>query len=176
MEVCLGGEFWIIFRDRGLFEDFIIRFYIVCVVEVFVYLYFKGIIYRDFKLENFILDYRGYVKLVDFGFVKKIGFGKKIWIFCGILEYVVLEIILNKGYDILVDYWLLGILMYEFLIGSLFFLGLDFMKIYNIILRGIDMIEFLKKIVKNVVNLIKKLCRDNLLERLGNLKNGVKDI
>uniref|UniRef100_A0A8C5TY66 Uncharacterized protein n=1 Tax=Malurus cyaneus samueli TaxID=2593467 RepID=A0A8C5TY66_9PASS len=50
------------------------------------------------------------------------------------------------------------------------------MKTYNIILRGIDMIEFPKKIAKNAANLIKKLCRDNPSERLGNLKNGVKDI
>ncbi|KAH0521399.1 cGMP-dependent protein kinase 1 [Microtus ochrogaster] len=176
MEACLGGELWTILRDRGSFEDSTTRFYTACVVEAFAYLHSKGIIYRDLKPENLILDHRGYAKLVDFGFAKKIGFGKKTWTFCGTPEYVAPEIILNKGHDISADYWSLGILMYELLTGSPPFSGPDPMKTYNIILRGIDMIEFPKKIAKNAANLIKKLCRDNPSERLGNLKNGVKDI
>ncbi|XP_031660791.1 cGMP-dependent protein kinase 1 isoform X6 [Oncorhynchus kisutch] len=176
MEACLGGELWTILRDRGSFEDPTARFYTACVVEAFAYLHSKGIIYRDLKPENLILDHRGYAKLVDFGFAKKIGFGKKTWTFCGTPEYVAPEIILNKGHDISADYWSLGILMYELLTGSPPFSGPDPMKTYNIILRGIDMIEFPKKITKNAANLIKKLCRDNPSERLGNLKNGVKDI
>ncbi|XP_010781524.1 cGMP-dependent protein kinase 1-like [Notothenia coriiceps] len=176
MEACLGGELWTILRDRGSFEDSTTRFYTGCVVEAFAYLHSKGIIYRDLKPENLILDHRGYAKLVDFGFAKKIGFGKKTWTFCGTPEYVAPEIILNKGHDISADYWSLGILMFELLTGSPPFSGPDPMKTYNIILRGIDMIEFPKKITKNAGNLIKKLCRDNPSERLGNLKNGVKDI
>ncbi|KAF3823919.1 hypothetical protein GH733_006923 [Mirounga leonina] len=123
------------FIVRGSFEDSTTRFYTACVVEAFAYLHSKGIIYRDLKPENLILDHRGYTKLVDFGFAKKIGFGKKTWTFCGTPEYVAPEIILNKGHDISADYWSLGILMYELLTG-----------------------------------------RDNPSERLGNLKNGVKDI
>nr|XP_046233634.1 cGMP-dependent protein kinase 1 isoform X1 [Scatophagus argus]XP_046233635.1 cGMP-dependent protein kinase 1 isoform X1 [Scatophagus argus] len=176
MEACLGGELWTILRDRGSFEDSTTRFYTACVVEAFAYLHAKGIIYRDLKPENLILDSRGYAKLVDFGFAKKIGVCKKTWTFCGTPEYVAPEIILNKGHDVSADYWSLGILMYELLTGSPPFSGPDPMKTYNIILRGIDMIEFPKKITKNAANLIKKLCRDNPSERLGNLKNGVKDI
>uniref|UniRef100_A0A1A8BBP1 cGMP-dependent protein kinase n=2 Tax=Nothobranchius TaxID=28779 RepID=A0A1A8BBP1_NOTKA len=176
MEACLGGELWTILRDRGSFDDSTTRFYTGCVVEAFAYLHAKGIIYRDLKPENLILDSRGYAKLVDFGFAKKIGYCKKTWTFCGTPEYVAPEIILNKGHDVSSDYWSLGILMYELLTGSPPFSGPDPMKTYNIILRGIDMIEFPKKVTKNAANLIKKLCRDNPSERLGNLKNGVKDI
>ncbi|XP_061563683.1 cGMP-dependent protein kinase 1 [Cololabis saira] len=176
MEACLGGELWTILRDRGSFEDSTTRFYTGCVLEAFAYLHAKGIIYRDLKPENLVLDRRGYAKLVDFGFAKKIGFCKKTWTFCGTPEYVAPEIILNKGHDVSADYWSLGVLMYELLTGSPPFSGPDPMKTYNIILRGIDMIEFPKKITKNATHLIKKLCRDNPSERLGNLKNGVKDI
>ncbi|XP_077999014.1 cGMP-dependent protein kinase 1-like isoform X2 [Glandiceps talaboti] len=176
IEVCLGGELWTILRDRGSFDDNTTRFCTACVVEAFSYLHGKGIVYRDLKPENLLLDNRGFVKLVDFGFAKKIGSGRKTWTFCGTPEYVAPEIILNKGHDLSADYWSLGILMFELLTGNPPFSGSDPMKTYNIILKGIDMVEFPKKISKNATNLIKKLCRDNPSERLGYQKNGILDI
>ncbi|XP_032234964.1 cGMP-dependent protein kinase 1 isoform X2 [Nematostella vectensis] len=176
LEVCLGGELWTILRDRGSFDDSTTRFYVGCVIEAFQYLHSKGIVYRDLKPENLLLDGHGYCKLVDFGFAKKIGFGRKTWTFCGTPEYVAPEIILNKGHDLSADYWSLGILMYELLTGSPPFSGTDPMKTYNIILKGIDMIDFPRKITRNAHALIKKLCRDNPVERLGYQKGGLKDI
>ncbi|XP_036385406.1 cGMP-dependent protein kinase 1-like [Megalops cyprinoides] len=176
LEACLGGELWTLLRDRGSFDDSTTRFYAGCVVEALAFLHVRGIIYRDLKPENIILDHRGYAKLVDFGFAKKVGLGKKTWTFCGTPEYVAPEIILNKGHDVSADYWSLGILIYELLSGSPPFSGSDPMKTYNIILRGIDMVEFPKKITKSAATLVKRLCRDNPSERLGNQKNGVKDI
>ncbi|RUS83665.1 hypothetical protein EGW08_008571, partial [Elysia chlorotica] len=176
MEVCLGGELWTILRDRGNFDDITARFCVACVLEAFSYLHAKGIIYRDLKPENLLLDARGYVKLVDFGFAKKIGMGKKTWTFCGTPEYVAPEIILNKGHDHSADYWSLGILMYELLHGTPPFSGSDPMRTYNVILKGIDHIEFPKKISRPAHMLIKKLCRDNPMERLGYGKNGISDI
>ncbi|XP_072165417.1 cGMP-dependent protein kinase 1-like [Diadema setosum] len=176
MEVCLGGELWTILRDKGNFDDRTTRFCTACVVEAFHYLHSRGIVYRDLKPENLLLDSKGYVKLVDFGFAKKIGFGRKTWTFCGTPEYVAPEIILNKGHDLSCDYWSLGILIFELLTGNPPFTANDPMKTYNIILKGIDIVEFPKRIPRSAGNLIKRLCRDNPSERIGYQKNGLSDI
>lgn len=174
LESCLGGELWAVLRDRVYFDDATTRFYTCCVVEAFSYLHSRGIIYRDLKPENLLLDARGYVKLVDFGFAKVIGPGRKTWTFCGTPEYVAPEIILNKGHDFTADYWSLGILIFELLTGSPPFTASDPMKTYNIILKGIDAIEFPRKITKTATALIKKLCREIPTERLG--VKGLKEI
>jgi len=176
MESCLGGELWTILRDRGNFDDSTTRFYTSCVVEAFDYLHSRGIIYRDLKPENLLLDAVGYVKLVDFGFAKKLQVGRKTWTFCGTPEYVAPEVILNKGHDISADYWSLGVLMFELLTGTPPFTGTDPMKTYNIILKGIDAIDFPRNITARAKELIKKLCRDNSAERLGYQKGGIRDI
>ncbi|GAB1608114.1 cGMP-dependent protein kinase 1-like isoform X2 [Argonauta hians] len=176
MEACLGGELWSILRDKGQFDEGMSRFYIACVLEALGYLHRKHIIYRDLKPENLLLDRSGYIKLVDFGFAKHVEPGRKTWTFCGTPEYVAPEIILNKGHDHAVDYWGLGILMYELLNGTPPFSGHDPMKTYNIILKGIDIIEFPKRFSRNSILLIKKLCRESPSERLGYGKNGLSDI
>ena len=128
------------------------------------------------KPENLLLDAEGYVKLVDFGFSKKLQNGPTTWTFCGTPEYVAPEVILNKGHNISADYWSLGVLMFELLTGTPPFTGANPMKTYNIILKGIDAIDFPRNITGMAKELIKKLCRDNSSERLGYQKGGIKDI
>ncbi|CAF3062860.1 unnamed protein product [Rotaria socialis] len=176
LESCLGGELWTLLRNRGTFEEFEVRFYSACVIEAFAYLHSKGIVYRDLKPENLLLDNKGYCKLVDFGFSKKVGLGKKTWTFCGTPEYVAPEIILNKGHDMGADCWALGILIFELISGNPPFSGPDPMKTYNIILKGIDAVEFPRKVSKMAALLIKRLCRENPIERIGYQKDGIKDI
>ncbi|XP_036383101.1 cGMP-dependent protein kinase 2 [Megalops cyprinoides] len=176
LEACLGGEIWSLLRDRGSFDEHTAKFCVGCVTEAFDYLHRNGIIYRDLKPENLMLDAEGYIKLVDFGFAKKIGSGQKTWTFCGTPEYVAPEIILNKGHDFSVDFWSLGILVYELLTGNPPFSGTDQMMTYTFILKGIDKMEFPKKISRRPEDLIRRLCKQNPTERLGNLKNGITDI
>ncbi|EDV30786.1 uncharacterized protein Dana_GF14873 [Drosophila ananassae] len=176
LEACMGGEIWTMLRDRGSFEDNAAQFIIGCVLQAFEYLHARGIIYRDLKPENLMLDERGYVKIVDFGFAKQIGVSAKTWTFCGTPEYVAPEIILNKGHDRAVDYWALGILIHELLNGAPPFSAPDPMQTYNLILKGIDMIAFPKNISRWAVQLIKRLCRDVPSERLGYQTGGIQDI
>jgi len=176
LEACMGCEVWTMLRDRGSFNEIQTQFITGCVLQAFEYLHSRNIIYRDLKPENLMLNEKGYVKLVDFGFAKHIGNSQKTWTFCGTPEYVAPEIILNKGHDRAVDYWALGILIHELLNGTPPFTANDPMKTYNIILKGIDMIDFPKHMSKSAILLIKKLCRDVPAERLGYSKAGIEDI
>ncbi|XP_072261401.1 cGMP-dependent protein kinase 2 [Pyxicephalus adspersus] len=176
LEACLGGELWSLLRDRGSFDETTAKFCIGCVTEAFEYLHRIGVMYRDLKPENLLLDSEGYVKLVDFGFAKKLFPGQKTWTFCGTPEYVAPEVILNRGHSFSVDFWSLGILLYELLTGSPPFTGPDQMMIYNLILQGIEKVDFHRKILRRSEDLIRRLCRQNPAERLGNLKNGIADI
>ncbi|KAK0078373.1 hypothetical protein PV325_002567 [Microctonus aethiopoides] len=175
MEVCLGGDVWTTLQRRRHFDDATAQFMIGCVVEALDHLHALNIVYRDLKPENLMLDSRGYLKLVDFGFSKKIG-PDKTWTFAGTPEYVAPEIILNKGHDRAVDYWALGILTHELLVGKPPFRGSDHMTTYNKILKGIEMVGLPAILNKNSNNFIKKLLRLSPSERLGYLKNGIQDI
>nr|VZI34035.1 unnamed protein product [Spirometra erinaceieuropaei] len=176
LEVCLGGELWTVLRNQIAFSESLTQFYIACVVEGLIYLHTRGIVFRDLKPENLLLDSQGFCKMTDFGFAKNIGFGRKTWTFCGTPEYVAPEIILNKGHDFSADAWSLGILIFELHIGAPPFTSEEPMKTYNIILKGIEAITFPRKISRNAQNLIRRLCRDNPTDRLGYGKGGLCEI
>ncbi|XP_015172635.1 PREDICTED: uncharacterized protein LOC107064455 [Polistes dominula] len=175
MEICLGGDVWTTLQKRRFFDDATAQFMVGCVVEALDHLHSLNIVYRDLKPENLMLDSRGYLKLVDFGFSKKIG-PAKTWTFAGTPEYVAPEIILNKGHDRAVDYWALGILTHELLIGKPPFRAADHMTTYNKILKGIEVVGIPNVVNKNANHFIKKLLRHSASERLGYLRNGIQDI
>lgn len=93
-----------------------------------------------------------------------------------IAEYVAPEIILNRGHDRAVDYWALGVLISELIVGAPPFTSSDPLKTYNIILKGIDAIEYPRFVSRSAISLIKKLCRDSPADRLGYQRNGIDDI
>ncbi|XP_045491753.1 cGMP-dependent protein kinase, isozyme 1-like [Colias croceus] len=178
MEPVLGGDVWTILQKQRYFPENIARFMAACVVEAFQYLHSKDIIYRDLKPENLMLDKKGYIKLVDFGFAKRLSTNSKTWTFAGTPEYVAPEIVLNKGHDRAVDCWALGVFIHELLVGKPPFraAGGDHMKTYTLILRGIDAVSFHPRVPKSAQLLIRKLCRAVPAERLGYLKNGITDV
>ncbi|XP_035514409.1 cGMP-dependent protein kinase 1 [Morone saxatilis] len=175
-EACLGGDLNSLLKDKGYLDECSTRFYTACVVEALSFLHCRGVIYRDVKPENVVLDERGYAKLIGSRCLKRVEMGKKTWTFCGTLGYMAPEIILNKGHSVSADFWSLGIFVFELLSDGLPFSGSDPIKILSATIRGIDHIDFPKTISKSASSLIKKLCRSNPSERLGSQRNGVKDI
>jgi serine/threonine protein kinase len=113
-------------RKFRRFDEKVARFYAAEIVLVLEYLHEHqdGIAYRDLKPENLLLDECGHIKLVDFGFAKRLGRGSgptgrpmETYTLCGTPEYLAPEVIHNKGHTTAVDWWALGILIYEFLTG-----------------------------------------------------------
>ena len=92
------------------------RFYVASIVLALEYLHdTAGIIYRDLKPENVLIDGQGYAKLGDFGFAKAVELGGRTYTFCGTPGYVAPENVLGRGYNQSVDWWTLGVLMYVLL-------------------------------------------------------------
>ena len=123
-----------------------------------------------------MLTKKGYLKLVDLGFAKKVQIGSKTWTFCGTPEYISPEVIANTGHNICVDYWALGVLIYELLCRRTPFKAKEDLIVYENILRGIYSIKFHYRIDRKAEMLIKALCRQEPNERLGYQKGGINDI
>lgn len=180
MEVCLGGDlFGLLQKQKNRhFEEKHARFYAACVLESLSYLHYRDFIYRDLKPENLMIDSKGYLKLTDFGFAKRVEPHQRTFTFAGTPEYVAPEIILQKGHDKAVDYWAYGIFIYELLVGKTPFKSNDasHLTTYNQIILGIEEARFPSNMVKTAQNLVKKLCRATPMDRLGCQKNGADAI
>lgn len=169
LELLQGGELFTHLRSRGKLSEQTARFYAATVVYAFSTIHAKKIAYRDLKPENLVMDNKGYVKLVDFGLAKQLLSGKT-WTLCGTPDYLAPEIILNEGHDLAVDYWALGVLIYEMVVGAPPFYAEDPMEVYEKILSGNPPIPTF--FTRNLSDLIKKLLRSQQAKRLGNTRGG----
>lgn len=134
MEYAPGGELFHYLRRAGRLSLDAARFYIAELVLAIEYMHSFDIAYRDLKPENLLLDGEGHLKLADFGFAKPVP--DVTWTLCGTPEYLAPEIILGHGYGKSVDWWALGVLLYEMLTGSPPFMGDTPTAVYEQTLRG----------------------------------------
>ena len=172
LELCLGGELFTFLRKAGRFPEKASRFYASGVIKAFECMHSHNIIYRDLKPENLMLDNQGYLKVVDFGLAKTVT--DRTWTLCGTPDYLAPEIILTKGHNKAVDYWALGVLIYEMTAGFVPFYADDPMEVYQLILDG-DL-KFPSHFSRSACDLIRKLMNSNVSKRMGNTKGGVNDI
>jgi len=172
LEYACGGELFSRLRREGRFANDVALFYACEIVLAFEYLHGLSIAYRDLKPENILIDKHGHIKLTDFGFAKELH--EKTYTLCGTPEYLAPEILQGRGHDKGVDWWALGILIYEMIAGFPPFYDENPHQIYQKILSG--RIEFSHAFSRRTKDLIKKLLQADLRKRYGCLRGGADDI
>ncbi|PVH81238.1 Pkinase-domain-containing protein [Cadophora sp. DSE1049] len=173
MDFVEGGELFSLLRKSQRFPNPVAKFYAAEVTLALEYLHGKDIIYRDLKPENLLLDRHGHLKITDFGFAKKVP--DITWTLCGTPDYLAPEVVSSKGYNKSVDWWSLGILIFEMLCGfTPFWDGGSPMKIYENILKG--RVKYPPYIHPDAQDLLQRLITSDLTKRLGNTHGGAEGV
>eukprot|EP00041_Stephanoeca_diplocostata_P039686 m.1637479 g.1637479 ORF g.1637479 m.1637479 type:complete len:476 (+) comp25858_c0_seq1:129-1556(+) len=136
MEYVNGGELFFHLSREKIFSEDRTKFYIAQISLAMTYLHDRGIIYRDLKLENLLLDSKGNIKITDFGLCKEeITFGSTTSTFCGTPEYLAPEVLEDNDYGRAVDWWGVGVVMYEMICGHLPFYNRNHEVLFDLILH-----------------------------------------
>lgn len=172
IEYVPGGELFSYLRREGRLSNDSAKFYAAEIVLAFAHCHSHNIVYRDLKPENLLITSTGHLKITDFGFAKIVE--DRTWTLCGTPEYLAPEIIQSKGHGKSVDWWALGILIYEMLAGYPPFFDENPFGIYQKILFG--KIDFPPHFNSKAKDLIKRLLTADRTKRIGCLRNGADDI
>ncbi|NXK26779.1 PKN2 kinase, partial [Arenaria interpres] len=165
MEYTPGGDLMTRIHE-DVFPEHTARFYTACVVLGLQFLHEKKIVYRDLKLDNLLLDAEGFVKIADFGLCKEgIGFGDRTNTFCGTPEFLAPEVLTDISYTRAVDWWGLGVLIYEMLVGESPFPGDDEEEVFDSIVN--DEVRYPRFLSSEALSIIRKLLRKCPERRLG---------
>ena len=120
MQFVQGGELFKHLSEQRRFAETRVKFYAAQIALALGYLHKSKIYYRDLKPENILIGLDGYILLADFGLAKineDLGDGTEPNSFCGTPEYISPEMIVGSGHDHTLDWWALGVLIYEMIIG-----------------------------------------------------------
>ncbi|KHJ95796.1 kinase domain protein [Oesophagostomum dentatum] len=169
-----GGELFSHLQKEKHFSESRSRFYAAQIASALGYLHKNNIIYRDLKPENLLLDRLGYLVLTDFGLCKEnMTPNTTTSTFCGTPEYLAPEIILKKPYDVSVDWWCLGSVLYEMLYGLPPFYSRDHNEMYNRIVN--EPLKIKRSISATSSDLITALLQKDKHKRLGS-KEDFKEV
>lgn len=172
MDLLPGGELMDRLDALRAFPENHTRFYAASVLSAFEKIHSKQIAYRDLKPENLVMDADGFCYVIDFGLAKKCD-GGKTWTFCGTPDYLAPEIVRGKGHDWGVDYWGLGVLLFELTNGDPPFYAEDPTKTARNIIKGTFNVP--SKFSQALTDLITKLLCDQS-KRLGRTQGGASQI
>lgn len=160
-----GGELFTILKKQRRFSEDRTKFYAAEIALGLGHLHSNGIIYRDLKPENLLLDKDGHIGLTDFGLSKRVSVGDSSYTFCGTPEYLAPEIIADLGHDKEVDWWSYGVLVYEMIAGRPAFYASNHQKMYELITRG--KLVFTSSFSDECKDFVTKLLQRDPTKRLG---------
>ncbi|XP_018369936.1 PREDICTED: serine/threonine-protein kinase N isoform X3 [Trachymyrmex cornetzi] len=174
MEYAAGGDL-MMHIHADVFGEPRAVFYSACVVLGLQYLHENRIIYRDLKLDNLLLDTEGYVKIADFGLCKEgMGFGDRTGTFCGTPEFLAPEVLTETSYTRAVDWWGLGVLIFEMLVGESPFPGDDEEEVFDSIVN--DEVRYPRFLSLEAIAIMRRLLRKNPERRLGSSERDAEDV
>ena len=167
MNFIRGGELFQHLYKCKYFSEEKAKFYAAIIGLALEYLHNHGIVYRDIKPDNILIDEDGYVKLADFGMAKFLKNEEKAFSFCGTPYYFAPEIITREGHNKSADWWSYGVLIFEMLFGFPPFYSKNIEKMFDLITKS--ELKFPKniQISYEAKDLIKKLLIKNQDLRLG---------
>lgn len=177
LEACLAGDLFNLVAQKScqVLNIHEIRFFGAQIVLALQHIHDKGVIYRDLKPENVIIAGDGYLRLTDFGMAKELSCSSRTNTFCGTPAFIAPEVFHRNGHDQMVDWWALGILLYEVSMGRFPFdgEGVSSMKICLQAFsrgypdNGIFLAMELAKVSNTCVDMVRKLLHPDPTRRLG---------
>jgi len=175
LEPALGGDLYTMFRKKNLFGSVEhIQFYIASAAFGLVHLHERCIIHRDVKPENMVVDHKGHMKLTDLG-SSKFATGKAYTI-AGTIDYFAPETIKGQGHHVEVDWWGLGITLFEMYAAYPPFESAFPIQTYAKIEKGIERVKFPLSMPSAAEDLIKAFCEHDPERRLPKREGGLKNL
>ncbi|EDQ89597.1 uncharacterized protein MONBRDRAFT_25109 [Monosiga brevicollis MX1] len=175
MDFVAGGDLMYHIMQQGRFSEVLSQFYCAEILLGLFFMHGRGIIYRDLKLDNVMVGADGHICIADMGMAKEdISASNRATTFCGTPDYIAPEIINGQSYDFSVDYWALGVLLYEMLVGEAPFGGDDDDELFQAILD--NDVHYPRHLSSSASDLVKAFLTSDPDARLGSGSSGAEDI